>query len=152
MIAFTRTREAGFLLIEVMVAVVVLAIGLLGVSALQIGIQKSNHSALQRSKATMLGYYMMDAMRANKGAALLGSYNLLIGIDTPVCTVPSAGNLIANDLRTWLLTLKSDLGDVSTTCGLIQCNTTTCTVRVYWDDSRAVGGATSQAIAITSRL
>jgi len=53
-------------MIEVLVAVLVLAIGLLGVAALQTNALKNNQSAFQRSQASMLAYYMMDAMRARE--------------------------------------------------------------------------------------
>lgn len=146
-------RTSGFSLIEALVAVVVLSIGLLGVSALQISVQKNNYSALQRSQATMLAYFMMDAMRANKEAARLGSYDLgTLATNTPECTVPAGGSLIANDQHEWLQSLKDALGDLSTTCGLVNCTTTDCTVKVFWDDSRGAGGIANQRIEISSRL
>ncbi len=140
-------RNAGFSMIEVLVAVLVLSVGLLGVAALQTNALKSNQSAFQRSQATMLSYFMMDAMRSNRSVAVIGSYDL-----AKTCTAPAAGSLITNDQIAWINALKANLGNQTSTCGEISCNTTTCTVKVYWDDSRSVGGGASQVVQIVSRL
>ena len=140
-------NTAGFSMIEVLVAVLVLAIGLLGVAAIQTTALKNNNSALQRSQATMLSYYMMDAMRANRNFAIIGSYDL-----AKTCTAPATGSLITNDQNAWITALKTNLGNQSSTCGEISCTTLTCSVKVYWDDSHAVGGGSSQMVEITSRL
>ncbi|NOS87695.1 MAG: type IV pilus modification protein PilV [Methylococcaceae bacterium] len=58
--------ERGFTLIEVLVAMVVLSIGLLGLAGLQATSLKSNQSAYHRSQATQLAYEMADRMRANR--------------------------------------------------------------------------------------
>lgn len=140
--------QSGFSLIELLIAVLVLAIGLLGVAALQTNALKHNQSALQRSQATMLAYSIMDAMRANRPAAIAGQYNLARS-----CAPPSGGSgLIAADHRAWIAALKTNLGDFPTTCGEIACASATCTVKVYWDDSRGLGGRTEQVIEIVSRL
>lgn len=62
----------GVSLLEVLIAVVVLAVGLLGIARLQTQTLKLNHSAAQRSHAVMLAYSIMDAMRANRAAAAAG--------------------------------------------------------------------------------
>lgn len=140
-------QNAGFSLIEVLVAVLVLSFGLLGVALLQTNALKSNQSALQRSQATMLSYFMMDAMRANRSVASIGSYDL-----GKTCAAPSAGTLITNDQIAWINALKANLGNQSSTCGEITCNTTSCSVKVYWDDSRSAGGGSSQVVEIKSRI
>ena len=146
-------RACGTTLIEVLVTVLVLGVGLLGGAAMHANALKTNNGALQRSQAVMLAYFMLDAMRANKADAIAGSYNLgSAGTpDTPVCTAPTESALITHDQAAWFSALKENLGDVSTTCGLIACNATTCTVKVFWDDSRA-GGLQTQIIEISSRL
>ncbi|XSG85096.1 MAG: type IV pilus modification protein PilV [Methylohalobius sp. ZOD2] len=58
-------REAGFTLIEILIAVLVLAIGLLGLAGLQTTGLHSNHSANLRTQATLLAYDMIDRIRAN---------------------------------------------------------------------------------------
>lgn len=144
--------EAGFSLIEVLVAVLVLGVGLLGIAALQTQAVKTNHSAMQRSQAVMLAYFMLDAMRANKAAAQAGSYNLgSLAPDTPVCTAPAEADLVTHDQAKWFEYLKENLGDAATTCGLIACDTSSCTVKVFWDDSRA-GGSSAQVIEVRSQL
>ncbi|PPD30682.1 MAG: type IV pilus modification protein PilV [Methylomonas sp.] len=144
---FRVKRQLGFSMIEVLVAVLVLAIGLLGVAAIQTVALKNNNSALQRSQATMLAYFMMDAMRANRSVAIIGSYDL-----AKTCVAPSVGSLITNDQNAWINALKSNLGNVSTTCGQITCAVNTCNVRVFWDDSRGLSGSAEQVVQITSRL
>jgi type IV pilus assembly protein PilV len=139
--------HSGFSMIEVLVAVLILAIGLLGVAAIQTTALKNNNSALQRSEATMLAYFMMDAMRANRIVAIIGSYDL-----AKTCVAPSTGSLITNDQNAWITALKSNLGNVSTTCGQIICTVNTCNVRVFWDDSRGLSGSAEQVVEITSRL
>jgi len=62
----------GVTLLEVLIAVVILAIGFLGVAALQTQAVKATHSAAQKSEATMLAYLMLDAMRANRMRRWLG--------------------------------------------------------------------------------
>lgn len=57
----------GFTLLEVLIAVVVLSVGLLGLARLQTAGLRQNHSAFMRSQATMLAYDIIDRMRTNKG-------------------------------------------------------------------------------------
>jgi type IV pilus assembly protein PilV len=79
-------RSRGFTLIEVMVAIVILSVGMLGVAGLMVtGIQFS-HSSLQRSQATQLAYDMIDRMRSNQAGVQLadapaggGNYHRPIG-------------------------------------------------------------------------
>jgi type IV pilus assembly protein PilV len=140
-------RDSGFSMIEVLVAVLILAIGLLGVAAIQTTALKNNNSAFQRSQANMLAYFMMDAMRANSGEANKGAYNL-----TKTCVIPVGSNLITRDQRAWLTALKANLGDVSTTCGEINCTTNSCSVKVYWDDGHGSTGSNGQNVGVSDQF
>ena len=61
-------RESGFSLIEVLVALLVLSIGLLGLAALQAQGLRFNHDAYVRTQATNLAYDIVDRMRVNNTA------------------------------------------------------------------------------------
>lgn len=61
-----RTKfEAGTTLIEIMVSIVVIAIGLLGLASMQINALKFQQTASQRSEAFQAAYDLADRMRAN---------------------------------------------------------------------------------------
>jgi type IV pilus assembly protein PilV len=70
-IAEVGKSERGFTLLEVLIALLVLAIGLLGLAALQTTGLRSNTMATSRTHATQLTYDISDRMRAN----VAGSYN-----------------------------------------------------------------------------
>ena len=79
-ISFKKTKHlSGFTLLEVMIALLVLSIGLLGIAALQANSLKVNHGAYQRSQAIFLAYDMMDRLRANRTAALAGQCDITLG-------------------------------------------------------------------------
>ena len=59
-------RHRGVSLIEVLVALLVLSIGLLGVAALQVISLRSNHGSFVRGQAVLLASDMADRMRANR--------------------------------------------------------------------------------------
>jgi len=126
-------RMQGMGLIKVMVAVLVLAIGLLGVAAMQSLALRGGQSALETSQAVMQTSSIIEAMRANPGV----SYD--IGKTCSASAVTGA-DLRANDLRNWIAALKNTVGSGAgdtTTCGEITGCPNNCRVRVYWDDSRA---------------
>lgn len=56
--------QAGFTLLEVLIALLVLSIGLLGLAALQAAGLRSSHGAYLSSQATLLAYDMADRIRA----------------------------------------------------------------------------------------
>ena len=126
-------HAAGVGLIEVLIAVVILAFGMLGIAALQAASLRNGESALQRSQATAESYAILDAMRANLALARINAYNI-----TKTCAVPAGGStatLAANDLHDWITSLKNRLGNNSATCGEITCGSVDCRITVYWNDS-----------------
>jgi len=64
---FLRSHRlsCGFNLLEVLIAILVLAIGLIGLAALQSVGLRSGHGAYLESQATLLAYDMSDRIRAN---------------------------------------------------------------------------------------
>jgi len=56
----------GFSLIEVLVAMLIVAVGIMGVAGLQITSLHLNQSAMFRSEALQMGNDMVDRMRANE--------------------------------------------------------------------------------------
>lgn len=136
-----RPRDArGFTLIEVLVTVIVLAIGLLGLAGLQLTGLRYTHSAYQRSQATILTNDIADRMRANRTAALNnGAYNIALGVDPGAASCEGSGaacsptDMANADLYEWKQALADILpaGD-----GSIVQNGTSFTITVQWDDTR----------------
>ncbi len=127
-----RDGARGEILIEVLIAILVLGVGLLGVAAMQATALRNNGSAMQRSQASTQIQTIFDAMRANRANALAGAYAI-----SRTCTAPSGGSLAVNDLSSWITALQTSLG--SAACGTITCGSSpyVCTVKVDWDDSHA---------------
>ncbi|MEQ1557370.1 MAG: type IV pilus modification protein PilV [Methyloglobulus sp.] len=69
MSSLAMNKNVGFTLIEVLVAVTIMAVGLLGLAGLQASGIKFNQSAYHRSQATNLAYDLADRIRANSSAA-----------------------------------------------------------------------------------
>jgi type IV pilus assembly protein PilV len=71
-----RRTQRGFSLLEVLIALLVLSIGLLGLAALQAAGLRSSHGAYLSSQATLLAYDMADRIRAADriDPGLLGNY------------------------------------------------------------------------------
>lgn len=131
MIKSVTRHQEGATLIEVLIAIVVLSIGLLGLAGLQVTSVQSNHSAYQRSQATLLAYDLADRMRANRTEALTNAY--LVDFPTSSSSNAVTGTQAAKDKAEWLNNLARNLpngtGKVEKTGNLI-------TIQVRWDDNR----------------
>lgn len=126
-----RRRQQGIGMIEVMVAVLILAIGLLGIAALQAITLKNTGSSASRTQAAMQVYSMMDIIRADRDN--LGTYNTNIYTDGEEGAEPGS-------MEGWLWGLKATVAPDAQ--GLVRCNadSMTCTVGVKWNDERGTGG------------
>lgn len=92
---YSRKAQRGFTLLEVLVTMVVMALGLLGYAGLQMASLKNSASAYQRSQATILAYDMIDRMRVNRTQAVAGTYNITFG------AIPAAAGIAGDDLVDW---------------------------------------------------
>lgn len=81
-----RPRSAqGFTLIEVLVAILVAAIGVLGIAGLQAYTLQGVYTSNLRSIATRQAYEIADSMRANRFALEAGHYNNQQGVRVDSC-------------------------------------------------------------------
>lgn len=135
----------GTTLIEVLIAVLVMGIGMLGIASLQATSLRNSQSSLERSQAVIASYAIIDAMRANRATALAGGYNI-----GSTCAVPAGGTLVTNDHNAWLQGIQNGLGTGA--CGAINCAAANCTVTVTWDDSRGTGGSGTQSVITQTQL
>ncbi|MCF1182616.1 type IV pilus modification protein PilV [Marichromatium gracile] len=144
-----QNAQRGFSLLESLIAMVVLAIGLLGMAELQTTAMRLNSSAYLRTQATNLAYDIIDRMRANRQQALAGAYDGQDLATDPQCPAASAasGTLAARDVQHWRAALACTLPRGT---GSIVRNDDSFTVTVQWDDSR--GEDPAQQFVMTSSL
>jgi type IV pilus assembly protein PilV len=135
-----RKLQSGFGLVEVLVALVILSVGLLGMASLQLTALKNVGSSMERSQAVIQTYSYLEVLRANLGKDL----------DVPLTC--DEENLEASKVvqRKWISELRASLG--SQACGKAECLGTQCTITIQWDDSRAEGGETTQKLVTETAL
>ena len=143
---------AGFTLIEIMVAMLVLAIGLLGLAGMQANGTRQNLTALNRSQATMLAYDMAERIRTNAAGRGTGNYD---AIDTNAVGAPATDclsavvtcngtDMAAYDAAEWKIAVEALLpSGRAFVAGNGAAAGSPMTITVMWDEDRT--GATGTA-------
>lgn len=137
-----RHGHRGFSLLEVLIAVLVLSVGLLGMAGLQLNAMKFNQTAAVRTHATVLAYDIADRMRANRAVAKSGGY--VIASDA----VASGTSVAQTDLGNWKDALDRHLPGGQ---GAVSVNGDMVTVTIEWDETR-VGEQGNQQFVFETRL
>jgi len=141
-------RQRGVGLLEVMIAVLVLGVGVLGVLALQTVALKNTDSSAMSSQATVQVYAMFDLLRANNNKKE-GGTGISPAFQTDWASGSGGSNPAIGTLDHWLTSLQKTLG--SDAEGRVECSAgkygaktfkginenAKCTVGVRWNDSRA---------------
>ena len=148
-----RSGAGGFSLVEVLVALVIIGIGMLGIAKLQALAYASTGTSALRSLAALQASSLASAMHANRnywsvvpagfqfqftGNTITSTTdNTLTG--TKCSTACAAGPLAAYDVQQWLLAVNSVLPNAT---GTISCNTinpatnpVTCGIQLIWGES-----------------
>jgi len=127
-------HQSGFTLLEVLITLVILAIGLLGLAGLQATGLKNNHSAYQRSQATLLTYDMIDRMRSNIVDITNYPSSTSVEADCDTSTPCSPTAMTKNDLFEWNSTITSTFA--SGAVGSISASSGIYSISIAWDDDR----------------
>jgi type IV pilus assembly protein PilV len=102
MLCAAYPQSRGLTLVEILIALLILSVGLLGLASLQTLSLKFNTSAYYRTQATQLAYDFADRMRANRQAALDGSYTVPFEDPPPACNAAvSDGTVLQDDIAAW---------------------------------------------------
>ncbi|MDC3067413.1 type IV pilus modification protein PilV [Pseudomonadota bacterium] len=141
-------KISGFTLVEFLVALLIFAIGILSLTALQLRVLRGDISAHNYAQAIQVAYSMMDRLRSNRNAALAGSYNI-----TDVSEITDGDGLAPladDDLASWRDNELDLLPDPNVT---ISCSSSgNCSVTVIWDDSQGDSSIPSQSTTLNSNI
>lgn len=148
----TLFKHKGMTLLEALIAIVVLAIGMLGIASMLMQSSKANNSSYAKLQAVQSVYNIFDRIRANPDAAISGNYNvsniggngLPASVSTPAVLCNTAictpAQMAAYDTWYWLTRDVSKLpngsGSITSSLSGVAGNTVI-TVTVQWDDSLA---------------
>lgn len=138
-----RQCQRGFSMLEVLVAILVVAIGLLGLAGLMNAGLRNNQSSSAQSQAVWLAYDMLDRLRADRTTAMAGGYNVTMG------SAPGGSGFTNTELVDWRTLLANALPSGT---GSVAVNGNAVSVIVQWSDDRVRGGATAQQLRIDSQL
>ncbi len=151
-------RQSGVGLIEILIAVLVLSIGLLGMAALQSKALSNNNSAMTRSMATIASYSILDGMRIDQAGVTAGNYDgaevTVTAVDhdgDATCTGVDGGGLTVVNLGNWCDELGRLVGP-GTIGRVTHEGGGNYVIEVEFDDSRGTGGVEDQVITTQAKL
>ena len=135
-------KQSGFTMVEALVALVVLAIGLLGIAALYLHSLRAGRTAIYRTQGVTLAADLADRIRANRTA--IAAYNSTLAqahaevatcFTTAGCT---AAQLAESDLSRWknslALQLPGGQGQVTATAPVGAGQPATYVIVVQWSE------------------
>ncbi|HCA89057.1 MAG: type IV pilus modification protein PilV [Legionellaceae bacterium] len=140
--------QHGFAMVEVLVTMIIMALGTLGISAMLLQAHKANSSSYLKQQALQVVYNMLDKMKANRQAVVDGRYNFSnLTAGTPVVPAMStncanapctASQLASYDIVSWLNQDVSLLPAGSAAINAVNnSGLMTVTITVQWNDSPA---------------
>jgi type IV pilus assembly protein PilV len=158
-----RFFSKGMTLIEVLISLVILAIGMLGIASMLLLSNKANNSSYTKQLAVQSVYDIFDKIRANYSAAVNGNYTVNNISNNP--TIPAQPSTLCDtspcnpaqlatyDIWYWLAKdvakLPNGSGSITTALSGVAGNTII-TVTVQWNDSPAQNAVGSIAPLGTS--
>lgn len=113
-----KSRQRGISLIEVLMAVLIFSVGLIGLAGLMVMATRSNHAAYLRTQVTFLASNMAERMRANPTGLWNEAYNdaNYPSSASQACSKTSActpAQVAVRDKYEWSQLLKSLLPEAS---------------------------------------
>jgi len=147
-----RAKQSGFTMVEVLVALVVLAIGLLGIAALYLNSLQSGRTAIYRTQAVTLAADLADRIRMNRTAqAAYGTLFTDAEIAVPACATTGGctdAELAGTDLSSWKATIAQLLpngqGQVAVTLPVAAGEPANYVVTVRWAEVGELAPVTFQ--------
>lgn len=144
--------HAGYTLLEVMIALLVFSIGLLGMAAMMVSAVRGNHQAYHHSQATYIADSIADGLRGNLAAVNSGGYDTGGFISThggSSCSPCAPEELAARNLQTWAAMAANQLpgGEINIDCDQIAAPigpvnsgfNGICHLRLRWVESGDIG-------------
>ena len=141
-------QDSGFSMIEVLIALVILAVGILGVAGLQGSALRNTYSAQLRTQATSIAQDMVERIRTNRDFALANAENYRVDLGsaaseaatdctTTICTETQLADF---DRNRWL----ADVNSLPTGKGSVAIDPVSrvVTVTVMWDNDRTGASGT----------
>jgi type IV pilus assembly protein PilV len=155
-------QQRGFTMLEVLIAVLVFSLGVLGLAGLLIFSIRSNHVAYLRTQATFLAHNMADRMSANPTGLWEGDYaavDAIAPLGTPVPDCAGGCNpaqLADRDIKAWSQQLHTFLPAAEGTIKCVNDGITyvpppnqvglrppyggTCTMTISWNEAKVGTG------------
>ncbi|MGF1643169.1 MAG: type IV pilus modification protein PilV [Thiotrichales bacterium] len=138
--AYLPCPQRGFTIVEIMVALMILSVGLLGLASLQMIGVKNSGNAYYRTQAVMIANETVERIRMNKPAARNGEYNTA----APACeNVAGGASLAEQDLAQTACAVTNTLpgGSVETlNCAVgATADTVDCALAITWRETRQQG-------------
>ncbi|MDY6984714.1 MAG: type IV pilus modification protein PilV [Pseudomonadota bacterium] len=144
--------QHGASLIEVLVAMTILAVGILGINAMQTSTLKSNQNSYMRTQAVYLAQDIVERVRSNAQGAEAGNYNDPAPVLTAACQTAAgctAAQMAANDVAQWeaavaaalpagagVVCLDATPDDGTSAAPACSDSGTLYAVKIWWDDNR----------------
>lgn len=165
-------RDAGFTLIEVLVALIVLVLGVLGAAAMTLSAIRDSKQSGLRTQASALAYEMSDLMRANRNGAAPAYQEAVFTGSVPSGPIASCwttgcsvSDMAKNDYYEWYQKLRSTSGlpngdavichDATLLASYPACDnaaTAPLVVKLRWDEKNNNARGATSATAVTTRF
>jgi type IV pilus assembly protein PilV len=143
-----RTRAEGFSLVEVLVALVIIGIGMLGIAKIQALAYASTSTASLRSLAALQASSIASAMHANRNywsVVSAGFKYTFTGTTAPTTTdatltgsgcvsACAAGPLAAYDVQQWVKAVNAILPNATGTISCPTNNPVSCMIQLSWGE------------------